>query len=358
MAKLRRRDARSWRCRFVWLAAAGALAVSTDAPAQAPEGWARALLIRHLGFSEKELRQAEQGRPVVRSLETSVDREVAIFGAIRVRGRVEDFLDRFRDIEQFERGAGVLQIHKISDPPLLSDFSDLTLPDDDFEALPRCRVGDCLMKVDEYALRRYQTEVDWTRPSARAQANALTRQLLLETVVAYQQGGNRALARLRDQRSPTAIGQEFMAMMEHAPYLEEFAPALGAYLREYPAARPPDVEEFFYWSKVNFGLRDTIRVNHVVICRDPAAPGGVATASKMLWASHYFYTALDLRFLVPAPGGAEKDAGFYLLALLRSRQDGLTGTFGWVVRRRAVKGSTQGLESYLRSVQRALEQPR
>ena len=353
----RRAGGGSWRARGVCQAVLCLLVLTARVPGQTADRSPRTFLTRHLAFTEKQFRQAEEGRPVVKSLETGLDREVAIFGIIRVGAGIETFLDQFRDIEQFERGAGVLQIRKISDPPLLSDFSDLTLPDDDLEALPRCRIGDCLMKVDEYALRRYQTEIDWSRPDAHAQANALTRQLLLEAVVSYQQGGNKALGQLRDQQRPTFIGDEFIGMLEHSPYLPEYVPELDSYLREYPASRPARVEEFFYWSKVNFGLRDTVRVNHVVVYRSPNATSDVAIASKMLYASHYFHTALDLRYLTQDPA-RPGEPGFYLMVLLRSRSDGLSGALGWMVRRRAVKSSTEGLASYLRSVKRNLERPR
>ena len=102
------------------------------------------------------------------------------------------------------------------------------------------------------------------------------------------------------------------------------------------------MEEFFYWSNVNFGLRDTVRLNQVVVYRNPEAPGDVAIASKMLYATHYFYTALDLRYLAHDTGRPDA-RGFYLMTLLQSRSDGMTGLFGGVIRRRAVKGSTEGL---------------
>jgi hypothetical protein len=318
------------------------------------ERYPQSFLRRQMAFTNVELRLAEVGLPVVKELDTQLKREIAIFGIIWIEADPEAFVASFRDIEQFERGGGVLVTKKIGDPPSVADFAEMTLSKDDVKALPKCRIGDCLVKVDARSLARFQNEINWKARDAEAQANALARQMLLETVLAYQQGGNGSLGQLRDQERPTFIGEEFISMLEGAPYLQRFAPALYDYLRDYPSGRPSNVEEFFYWSNVNFGLRDVVRLNHVVLYRNPSAPSDVVIASKMLYATHYFYTALDLRYLARDTGRPDT-RGFYLMTLLRSRSDGMTGFFGGLVRRRAVKGSMEGLNKHLQAVKRRLE---
>jgi hypothetical protein len=54
-------------------------------------------------------------------------------------------------------------------------------------------------------------------------------------------------------------------------------------------------------------------------------------ASKMLYASHYFWTALELRVLLPDPA---RGPGFWLAMVNRSRSDGLSGFMGRVIRDR------------------------
>ena len=339
--------------------AGGALCVASvwgQAPAQegsAPR-YPHAFLKKHLAFTDKELRQVEQGQPIVKAIDTKVAREIAIFGIIWIEAAPDSFVASVRDIERFERGAGVLQIKKIGEPPALADFGAMTLSEDDLKALPKCKIGDCFVKVDEEALRRYHTEVNWSAKDAKAQANALARRLLFETLEAYQRGGNSSLGLLRDNKRPTFIGEEFVGMLENSPYLPEYLPDLNRYLLEYPAGRPDGAEEFFYWSKVNFGLHDTVRLNHVVIVHNPSAPTDVAIASKMLYASHYFHTALDLRYLARDTGRPDA-RGFYLMTLLRSRSDGMTGVLGGTIRRRAVKGSSEGLSKHLVAIKHELE---
>ena len=80
----------------------------------------------------------------------------------------------------------------------------------------------------------------------------------------------------------------------------------------------------------------------------------VIIGSKMLYASHYFHTALELKCLVRDT--AKPDAeGFYLMILNRSRSDGLTGLFGGIVRSKGQSESEKALASALESAREILE---
>ena len=131
-------------------------------------------------------------------------------------------------------------------------------------------------------------------------------------------------------------------MLDNSPYLYEYLPELENYLQNYPDARLEGARDFLYWSMNEFGLKPLFRINHVVIY--PLAEGHnaeVAIASKMLYARHYFHTALELRVLV-RDSDNPTNAGFYLISVNRSRSDGLTGFFGSIVRSQAVKRARDG----------------
>ena len=55
----------------------------------------------------------------------------------------------------------------------------------------------------------------------------------------------------------------------------------------------------------------------------------VAVVSKMLYASHYFWTAIELRVLIPDPARGE---GFWFTNVNQSRSDGLSGFVGSLIR--------------------------
>lgn len=122
--------------------------------------------------------------------------------------------------------------------------------------------------------------------------------------------------------------------------------------------RPEGVEEYLYWSKVKFGLKPVVRLSHVVIypVREDRSTEYVI-ASKMLYASHYFHTGLELKYLVRDT--AKPDAeGFYFVSVNRSRSDGLTGLFGGIVRSRAQSGAREGLAAALANAKKELERGR
>jgi hypothetical protein len=129
----------------------------------------------HIGFTDAQIRNLEQGKVLTKILETSVKNEVAVFGAVWMDASINEFLRRYRDIENFEKGPGILNTKKINASPRLEDFVDLTFPEEDLDALPECEVGDCEVKVDEPALLRLQKEIDWSAEDAHDRATAQRR---------------------------------------------------------------------------------------------------------------------------------------------------------------------------------------
>ncbi len=143
-------------------------------------------------------------------------------------------------------------------------------------------------------------------------------------------------------------------MVRRSSALTETIPEVSAYLLQYPQARPASVDDFFYWSLAEFGLKPVVRLNHVVI--DPTGrPTGLqyVVTTKQLYASHYFHTALEVRALVDDP--ERPGQAHYLVVLNLARSDGLTGVFGGVVKSKARTGARNGLQKALAAMQRLAE---
>jgi hypothetical protein len=114
------------------------------------------------------------------------------------------------------------------------------------------------------------------------------------------------------------------------------------------------VEDTFYWAKVKFGLKPTLRVVQVVTMRgNPADEIAYAIAEKQLYSSHYFETALDLSFCVRGSDN-QKRPGFYLIMAMGSEQAGLTGVKGSIVRKAAVGRSVSNLQNALTTIRNTL----
>jgi hypothetical protein len=289
------------------------------------------------------------GDPVVALLDSDPDREVAVFGAIWVNAPASRYVAAVNDIERFERGGSVHVTKRISDPPQQGDFEGMSITDEDFRDLKDCAVGNCALKLGEDGLRQFRSAIDWRKPTARADANGIIRRLALEYVNGYREGGNARLAVYRDKDRPTFVAQEFQSMIDRLPRLGADMPDLKAYLLGYPNAVLPRSTDFMYWQEAEFGLKPIVRVNHLVVQK---RPDRTVIASKMLYASHYFWTALEIRVLLPDP---VRGRGFWLVMVNRGMSDGLSGFTGKIVRGRVRTGLQKSIRAVLVSTKTKLE---
>jgi hypothetical protein len=292
------------------------------------------------------------GEPVTKLLDADENKEVAIFAAVWVNAPIRRYVEAVSDIETFERGGRFKVTKRISAPPKLEDFAGLRLTDEDLDDLRRCRVGDCEIKLGEQALQRFRSEIKWSAPNGRAEANALMQRLAFEYVTRYLEGGNDQLAVYRDNSRPTFVAQEFRTMVDQMPELTTYMPNMRRYLLEYPRVTIPDATSFLYWQETEFGLKPTIRISHLTIRENP---DDTVVTSKMLYASHYFWTGLELRLLMPDPS---RGPGFWFVTVNRSRSDGLSGFTGMFVRRRVRSEVEDGALAGLRSTKQRLESVR
>jgi hypothetical protein len=130
-------------------------------------------------------------------------------------------------------------------------------------------------------MTRFRTQVDWSAPTAPQRAQRIARELILDLVVSYQKNGNAALGHYDDLHESMAVGEQFHGVVSSTSHLPIPVPDLMGYLVSYPQGRPARAHEFFYWSVVEFGLKPTVRVNHVIIYPMLGSPRGVRSSSCM-----------------------------------------------------------------------------
>ena len=305
-------------------------------------------LTKYAAFTPAQTADLTAGRSVTKLLDSDPSKEVAVLGAMWVNAPMAAYVSAVRDIERLESGENFLVTKKISDPPRLDDFAQMRVPDDDAEDLRTCRVGQCQIKLPQVAIDRVRREVDWSRP-VRTDLDRIARELALDYVKGYLEGGNDRLAVYRDAERPTFVATEFRSMIDRLPSLAEFLPDLKRYLLEFPKASLPNQESFVYWQQAKFGLKPTVRINHVVISQEA---DHVVVASKMLYASHYFWTALEVRVLLADPA---RGPGFWFVTVSRSRSDGLSGFVGRVIRGKVRDEAEKGIAAVLASTKTRLE---
>jgi hypothetical protein len=310
-----------------------------------------------LGLTPQQIAAIDAGRPVAKVLPWGGASEVYVFGAAHIAGSPETYLEAARDVERLRGTPGFQGIGEIRDNATVAELSALAFDPGDVKALKTCREGSCDVQLPTSGIQLFRDGVeDWSRPDAADQANALARQGVLQLVQAYRRGGNEALGEYRDRQHPARIADQFETMIGRAAALPDVLPELRRYLLEYPNAALAGADSFFYWEKVSFGLKPTIRVNHAAIYRgrSQGRDFGVV-AIKQLYATHYFHTALDLSVCVD-DGAGSTPHGFYLLTLKGSQQEGLTGLKGSILRKVVVDKTRSSLERALASIKRSVEQ--
>ncbi|HUG55290.1 MAG TPA: hypothetical protein VMR21_16910 [Vicinamibacteria bacterium] len=320
--------------------------------AAAEETAVRTFLRDAIGLRPGQVADVEAGRVVTRSLPGADKPEMAAFGAVRVAADKQVFLQRLRDLPRFRQGPSTLQIGQFHVPPTLDDLAGLTLEEGDFTAARECRPGDCAIKMARSALERVHREMDWKAADARPRATRLMKQMLVEYLSAYLEGGTAEMATYADREQPQDTPAEFRKVLAASPYLVQYAPELHRYLERYPHGTLEGVEDLFYWTKDKFGPKPTIAIHHVTVWRDPKDASRAAVATKQIYASHYFQAGLELTALVDAPAPL---GGFYLIALYRARVDPPTGMLSGVLLGRIRSGVEQGVAEGLRAAKARAE---
>jgi hypothetical protein len=205
------------------------------------------------------------------------------------------------------------------------------------------------------SIEELQASIDWSAPDVSEQINQQLQRAALQRLIAYQHEGNQALGVYNDKRDPTEVPKQFAYMLSYTKALPARLPDFYNYLLAYPKARTANVDDTFYWARVKFGLKPTLRIVQLITMKGiPADAVAYAIAEKQLYASHYFETALDLSFCVRGSDDS-KQPGFYLIMAMGSEQAGLTGVKGSIVRKTAVGRSVSNLQDALRNIKTTLE---
>ena len=304
------------------------------------------------GLNEEQIAAIRSGKAVAKIVESHTPDEVFVFGSVYIEANPESYLKFASDIDALRKLPSYLAIQSFSDPPQLSDLEGFILEAQDITELKNCKTEHCNVQLPTEAIEDFQQSINWSAPDVADRVNRLAQRLALQAVLEYMQGGNTALGTYRDKKHPAAIAETFASLVGQLEGLPAYLPELNEYLLGYPKAKSDNMQTGFYWENVNFGLKPTFRIVQKIVYRgaigkEPA----YAVAEKQIYASHYFETALDLTVCV-------KDSqrpGFYMITVKGSKQAGLTGLKGGIVRKVALDKTRSSLERVLVAIKQKLE---
>jgi hypothetical protein len=305
-------------------------------------------------LSEDQIGAIRLGKPVAKVIDSRTPDEVFVFGSVYVEASPEKYLELASDIDGLRKLPGYLAIQRFSDPPQLSDLEGFSLDRKDIDELKNCKAGHCEVQLPTEAIEAFKQSIDWSAPDVGNNVNHLARQMALQALQNYMNGGNTALGVYRDKNHPAAVAETFEALITRLSALPVYLPELNEYLLGYPKAQSERVQAGFYWEEVNFGLKPTFRIVQRIVNRgaNPSDPAYVF-AEKQLYASHYFEAALDLTACVRDG----QRPGFYIITIKGSKQAGLTGLKGSIVRKVAVDKARSSLGRVLAAMKQRLEAP-
>jgi hypothetical protein len=296
-------------------------------------------------FDEPDFTAMQLNQPVVRLAPTTDKSEVAVTGLVNTNASAEEFLRQYRDNMVRKNNAAILEIGSFSREPTLADLAGLTLETDDIDDLKECVVGDCQIKLSAPMIERFRREIDWAAPDYQLRVTNLFKEMLLAYVKDYRARGEAALIQYNDKRDPISLGSEHRELTSASGYISSFLSDTKSGLQL--------TEEALVWSKIKFGLKPVIAINHISIYKRKSDVGPqVLVASKQIYANHYFNAFLALTAFVNVPGATN---GSYLVYENRSRADGLEGPFGKIKRGVVEKKALEGLRGIIAQSRASLE---
>jgi hypothetical protein len=320
---------------------------TSTAFAQASMAEFQQVLREKASFADPDFAALQLNQPVVRLAPTSNKREVAVTGLVNIHASAEEFLRSYRDSMMRKNNAAILEIGSFSHEPTLADLEGLTLETNDIDDLKECVAGDCQVKLSAPMIERFRNEIDWAAPDYQLQVTNLFKEMLLAYIKDYRTRGEGASIEYNDKRDRRSVAAEQRALSSAAGYINSFLADTKAGLQL--------LEETLVWSKIKFGLKPVIAVNHISIYKRNSDVGPqVLVASKQIYANHYFNAFLALTAFVNVPGAAN---GSFLVYENRSRADGLEGPFGKIKRGVVEKKALEGLRGIIAQSKASLDGP-
>ena len=303
------------------------------------------LLREKAAFDKADLAALQTKQPVVRLSPVADKREVAVSGVVKVRAGAEDFLKSYRDGMTRKNNAAILEIGSFAKEPSLADLQSLTIEPGDIEDLKDCVVEDCQVKLSASMIERFRNEIDWQSSDHHTAVTNLFKQVLLDYVRDYRMRGDAALIEYNDKRNEVNLAKEQRTLASASGYINGVLadPNSGLQL----------VDDAIVWSKIKFGLKPVLAINHIQIYRRDREVGPqVIVASKQIYANHYFNAFHALTAFVSMPGATE---GAYLVFENRSIADGLEGPFSKIKRNVVEKKVVESLRAILEQSKSSLE---
>jgi hypothetical protein len=321
------------------LLASGALAAS----AQAAPGVLQRLTL----LDAKEVRAIERGDAVTVTIDAPEKTEVATLGVVRLEVPRSFYVDHVKELGGFLAIGAKSESGSFSEPARLEDVASLTLDPSDVKALQKCRPLKCDVKLPAREMEQFRTVLTGTHDSLPL-ADSLMREWLVSYVNAYRADSADETVVYDDTKRPVRSSEVFRALLaEPMPAGMDSAPFVSMLAAR--GARPSSVTSRISWELDRMpGLKPTLEVVERSILVPSAHADQSWMSKKLLYASHYFESAVEYLTVADAPSPAGEGAS-YLIVVRRQKFDDLPSGGLFNIRGKAVKKLRESLRTTLAS---------
>ena len=310
---------------------------------------AQNILPENASFAESDFVELQLGEPIATRLQPRQKQEVAVYGVVRVQAPPEVFLKSFVETIASRNNPAILEIGQFGSTPALTDLDTLTLESRDLEDLKRCVVGTCELKLSAKMIDQFQKTVDWQSSDYAAQATHLYKLMLLEYVRDYLKRGDQALIEYTDKSKSVRLLDGQRALFASLSTVINPSQNANSFLMQDLVP----IENRIVWSKIKFGLKPVLAINHILIFKTQQEVGPqILVLSKQIYANHYFDASVALTGLMKTSGANPE---YYLFYENHSLADGLQGMFGGIKRGLIEHEAVSGLKTIMRGTKHRLD---
>jgi len=347
--RMRLAHARSNARTIVALAALATLAALAPGASGLRAQGAPAPLLRGItALDAKRVAEVERGEAVTITLDAPDKTEIATLGVVKLDVPRAFYVARVRDLTGFLLSDVRASAGTFSEPASGADVAALSLEPSDVKALAKCRLFACDVKLPAGMMEKLRAAVEGSRDSA-PRADSLVRAWLVDYVNAYRADSDEHLVVYDDTRRSVRSTDVFRTLTSEPLPAGVDGSAFARMLATPRRARPPEMTSRISWEMDRLsGLKPVLEVNERSMYSSPAHPEQSWMTTKLLYASHYFESQIDLITVADAEPGSAGPAS-YLVIVRRQKFDDLPSGGLFNIRGKAVKKLRDALRSTLAS---------
>lgn len=299
-------------------------------------------------LDKKETEAIERGEAVAITLDSPEKTEIATLGIVRIDAPRTFYVDHVSQLSGFLATGTRLQAGNFSEHARAEDMSALNLDPNDAKALEKCQPLKCDVKLPAQAMELFRAVLAKTHdPLPRA--DSLMREWLAGYVNAYRADSTEETVVYDDTRRPVRSSDAFRALLaEPMPPGIETEP-FRSMLATPRSTRPASMTSRISWEMDHVpGLKPTLEVVERSILATASEPDESWMTTKLLYASHYFESAVEYLTVADAPPAGAQGAS-YLFVVRRQKFDDLPSGGLFNIRGKAVRRLRDALRASLAS---------